>query len=279
MFQHERQLTDNRFKNNLKKRKSEETHQDTNHSSAQKLLPIKIRIRESNTIVSDEFFIDQNDNDDDVDLNNPLLLAGSLVQDLNLPDSMTNSIAISISEQTFGLIVPDDVINTNFEGIARFYRDILGAPVLQSDPSCCVVSVGPYQTISFVPHPDGVSTIISHDDLRDESALDDDDCSKPYFPSNYGPHISIYVADIRSTYKRAQAFGVTYVNPRFKRRAYNEEEVVDDCMFRCINIVDPENRGDGVILKLEHEIRSVVKRDGSLYKSCPFRDIPRICII
>ena len=138
----------------------------------------------------------------------------------------TDSLGLYMKDITF--YTP---INTNFEGIARFYRDILGAPILQSDPSCCVVSVGPYQTLSFVPHPDGVSTIVSHDDLRDESPLDDVDSSKPYFPSNYGPHISIYVADnIRSTYKRAQAFGVTYVNPRFKRRAYNEEEVVDDCM-------------------------------------------------
>ncbi len=42
-------------------------------------------------------------------------------------------------------------------------------------------------------------------------------------------------------YNRAKDLGVTYVNPRFSRKAYEEEEVVDDCMFRCLEIIDPEN--------------------------------------
>ena len=70
-----------------------------------------------------------------------------------------------------------------------------------------------------------------------------------------------------------------YVNPRFKRRSYNVEEAIDECMFRCLDIVDPEDVSAGPILKLEHEIRSVVKRDGSKYKSCPFDDIPEGCIV
>ncbi len=36
---------------------------------------------------------------------------------------------------------------------------------------------------------------------------------------------------------------------------------------------------DGVILRLEHEVRSVVKRDGRLYKSCPFDAIPDGCVV
>ena len=88
----------------------------------------------------------------------------------------------------------------------------------------------------------------------------------------------MYVADLPSSYKRANELGVAYVNPRFKRRAYTLEEAVEDCMFRCIDIVDPNNVPAGPILKLEHEIRSVIKRDGSKYKSCPFEKIPNGCV-
>ena len=47
---------------------------------------------------------------------------------------------------------------------------------------------------------------------------------------------------------------------------------------RLLDIVDPEDLGAGPILKLEHEVRSVVKRDGSKYKSCPFDEIPEGCV-
>lgn len=33
--------------------------------------------------------------------------------------------------------------------------------------------------------------------------------------------------------------------------------------LRCLDIVDPEGAVDDVILKLEHEVRSAVKRDGT----------------
>jgi hypothetical protein len=88
----------------------------------------------------------------------------------------------------------------------------------------------------------------------------------------------MYVANLEATYKRADALGVAYVNPRFKRRAYTLGEALDQCMFRCIDIVDPQNVEAGPILKLEHEIRSVIKPDGTKYKSCPFEDIPESCI-
>jgi hypothetical protein len=65
-----------------------------------------------------------------------------------------------------------------------------------------------------------------------------------------------------------------YVNPRFKRRAYTLEQAIDDCMFRCLDIVDPDSPENGIILQLEHEVRSVVQRDGSMYRSCPFNEIP-----
>eukprot|EP00559_Dactyliosolen_fragilissimus_P000734 CAMPEP_0184867442 /NCGR_PEP_ID=MMETSP0580-20130426/26568_1 /TAXON_ID=1118495 /ORGANISM="Dactyliosolen fragilissimus" /LENGTH=298 /DNA_ID=CAMNT_0027367737 /DNA_START=334 /DNA_END=1230 /DNA_ORIENTATION=+ len=177
--------------------------------------------------------------------------------------------------------------NANIAGIARFYEQILDAPVLElscdekSGGGKCVVSMGPYQTLAFqskqeheVKDTDGLNM---HVDLRDEP--ESNLSNQKYYPSNYGPHISLYIRDIRGTFRRAEAMGVTYVNPRFKRRAYNEEEVVEDCMFRCLDIVDPENLEAGTILRLEHEVRSVLRKDGSMYKSCPFENIPPGCII
>lgn len=49
-------------------------------------------------------------------------------------------------------------------------------------------------------------------------------------------------------------------------------------MFRILTIVDPENADAGPIVHLEHEVRSVIKRDGSKYKSCPFDSIPEGCV-
>jgi hypothetical protein len=161
-------------------------------------------------------------------------------------------------------------------GIGRFYQQMLGAPVLESSDSCVKVAVGPRQSLTFVPHPQG--KIVMHDDLVDTppaaSPLPE---GHPVYPSNYGPHISMYVADLPSTYQRVEQLGALYVNPRFKRQAYTLDQAIDDCMFRCLDIVDPENPQAGAILRLEHEIRSVVTRDGTKYKSCPFDEIPNAC--
>jgi hypothetical protein len=127
--------------------------------------------------------------------------------------------------------------------------------------------------LTFKTNPS--TTVESHIDLRDEAVEVPEGKSK--YLSNYGPHVSMYVKDLPSTYKRADALGLVYVNPRFKRRAYTLDEAIDDCMFRCLEIVDPKNLDDGPIIKLEHEIRSVVKKDGSMYKSCPFDEIPPGC--
>ena len=145
------------------------------------------------------------------------------------------SLGTSMKDLTF--YVP---LNTNFSGIGRFYDQIFNTPILSQDETKCVVSMGPYQTLTFESksqlHPatgdgDGDAKI-THVDLREEP--ENNPTNKPFFVSNYGPHISIYITDIRSTYNRAKDLGVTYVNPRFSRRAYHEEEVVDDCMFRCL---------------------------------------------
>eukprot|EP00540_Astrosyne_radiata_P022877 CAMPEP_0116866888 /NCGR_PEP_ID=MMETSP0418-20121206/26313_1 /TAXON_ID=1158023 /ORGANISM="Astrosyne radiata, Strain 13vi08-1A" /LENGTH=168 /DNA_ID=CAMNT_0004502641 /DNA_START=146 /DNA_END=652 /DNA_ORIENTATION=- len=157
------------------------------------------------------------------------------------------------------------------EGIARFYEQILECPVLECSESRCCISVGPRQTLSFVRHPKGRLTV-QHEDMRDDQV--EPPPGMPSFMSNYGPHVSMYVADLESTYRRADRLGLAYVNPRFKRRAYTLDEALKDCMFRCLDIVDPNDVEAGPILRLEHEVRSVVKQDGSKYKSCPFFDIP-----
>ena len=174
-----------------------------------------------------------------------------------------------------GLSIRDLTIYTpleaNIDGIARFYEQLIGCPILSKSLQECCVSVGPKQTLTFRWHPEG-KAVVEHEDLKDDLIELPEGC--PSYLSNYGPHISMYVADLEATYKRVDALNLAYVNPRFSRRAYNLEQALDDCMFRCLDIVDPENVEAGTILKLEHEIRSCIKPNGSKYKSCPFHDIP-----
>ena len=187
-------------------------------------------------------------------------------------------------ESSTGLSLSDLTIytppKTNLEGIGRFYNQVLGADLLSNHNEKCTVCMGPYQTLTFIHHPDHNVETVNHTDLREEHLDDDAElANRPLYPSNYGPHISLYVSNIRDTYRKVVDLGVAYVNPRFKRRAYTEEEVVSDCMFRCLDIVDPENVEAGVIFQLEHEVRSVLTRDGDLYKSCPFDCVPKQCRI
>ena len=150
----------------------------------------------------------------------------------------------------------------NLPGIARFYTQILGAPASSTNKSV-TIDVGPSQTLTFLQKLD--VDYVNHAELIDSEEG----------PSNYGAHISMYVADLPKTYEKSEKLGVTYVNNRFKRRAYSKDEAIDQCMFRIIDIIDPSFPENGPILKLEHEIRSVVKRDGSKYKSCPLNEIPQ----
>ena len=182
-------------------------------------------------------------------------------------------------DKSEGLAMSDLTIftppNCNLHGVGRFYEQVLGSVVLDLEPeNSCTIAVGPKQTLTFQTNP--TSTAESHVDLRDDNVQPP--AGAPIFRSNYGPHVSMYVADLSSTYKRTDALGLVYVNPRFQRRAYTLEEAIDDCMFRCLDIVDPENVDDGPILQLEHEVRSVIQRDGSMYKSCPFHEIPEGCV-
>lgn len=168
--------------------------------------------------------------------------------------------------------IPSDA---NLAGIGRFYEQVLGSVVSKcEDGECVQIQVGQQQTLTF--QTNASTNKESHVDLRDEEVEIPEGVTS--FLSNYGPHISMYVANLETAYRRADELGLAYVNPRFKRRAYTLEEALDDCMFRCLDIVDPENVEAGPIIKLEHEVRSVVKRDGSKYKSCPFYEIPEDCL-
>lgn len=184
------------------------------------------------------------------------------------------------SEEGDGMALRDLTIHTpqgcNMQGIARFYEEVMGAPILHNSAQSVVVSVGPHQTLSFVTSPSG-ETDFSHVDLRDDQILGEQTSSLPYFLSNYGPHISIYLADFCGCYEKADALNLVYVNPRFKRQAYTLDQAIDDCMFRILDIIDPDQPEAGPIVRLEHEVRSVVKRNGGKYSSCPFDEIPDVC--
>jgi len=185
-------------------------------------------------------------------------------------------------DQSEGLAMKDLTIfvkkDANLNGIGRFYSEILGGKLAKLDNDVVQIEMGPLQTLTFVPK-EGITTD-SHVDLREEEVGENDERMPegcPAYPGNYGIHISLYVADLASAYQRAADLGVAYVNTRFSRRAYTLEQAIDDCMFRTLDVVDPENIQDGPILQLEHEVRSVVKRDGTKYKSCPFDAIPEGC--
>ena len=164
----------------------------------------------------------------------------------------------------------------NLDGIGRFYEKVLGAPTikeLSSDQSISI-AMGERQTLTFQYHPDGelAKDIEHHDFSYDDDK--DEDLSLPAYPSNHGPHISLYVTNLSKAYQMAEELGVLYVNPRFSRRANTEEEAIDQCMFRLIQIVDPLDEEKKVILNLEHEVRSCITKDGTKYKSCPLINLP-----
>jgi hypothetical protein len=167
--------------------------------------------------------------------------------------------------------------DANLDGIGRFYEYVLGAKKideLSSDVSVCM-GMGERQTLTFARHPDGPNAEVSHHDFGDvmDEIDDDDDDDRPLvagYPPNRGPHVSVYVTDLAGAYGKAEELGVLYVNARFKRRAYTREQAIDQCMFHMIDVVDPlDGGGGGVIVRLEHEVRSATKRDGTRYKSCP----------
>lgn len=157
---------------------------------------------------------------------------------------------------------------TALDGIARFYEQILLAPCQNPSTAgseCVSIVVSPHQTLTFRHSSSSLASQREEDVVRDELGK---------VLSHTGPHISMYVKDLMGTYQRASAAGALFVNTRFKRQAHSLDDAVDQCMFRTLDIVDPENASAGVLFRLEHEIRSVVNRDGTKYKSCPFYEVP-----
>jgi hypothetical protein len=152
------------------------------------------------------------------------------------------------------------------EGIARFYRHILDCEVKMVDDGQRVeVQAGGGQTLAFAYCADRDS--VAHEELgEDEEGRS----------TNHGAHISMYVKDLPSAYDKADELGITYVNHRFKRRAYSLEEAVQQCMFRILDVVDPDHPENGPILRLEHEVRACITADGTKYKSCPFFEVPGV---
>ena len=90
----------------------EDNKNDTEHSKKQQdimknLKTIYIRIKEDAIVYTDVIHVDTNPALPH--LSNPILLAKSLVKDMNLPSSMTNSIAVTIAEQLHGLDVKPNI--------------------------------------------------------------------------------------------------------------------------------------------------------------------------
>mmetsp|Transcript_28068 Transcript_28068/g.86841 ORF Transcript_28068/g.86841 Transcript_28068/m.86841 type:complete len:371 (+) Transcript_28068:151-1263(+) len=149
-------------------------------------------------------------------------------------------------------------------GVKRFYTKVMGVPAADATliaGELLVLKIGPAQTLTFLKKPMGKA---AHADLGE----DDDG-----LPTNGGIHISMYVDDLGACYDAADALGLAFVNYRFKRRAHTKEEALDQCMFRVVDVVDPDAPEVGPIVQVEHEIRSTKKVDGSKYKSCPLREV------
>ena len=97
----------------------------------------------------------------------------------------------------------------------------------------------PRQTLTFAS---GARESMSH------AELGSDENGKPV---NNGAHFSLYLADLREAYAKAEALGVCYVNHHFKRRALTRTVLSSpnssrsmklrmQCMFRILTVVDPE---------------------------------------
>lgn len=223
-----------------------------------------------------KFLVEENTEDDSLRVTDPWGTEFVLIADPTLKfKDARGSQPGPLSEN--GIAMTDLTLHAtptcNFPGIARFYEHVLGTPILSSTENSCVIKVGPDQTLTFLAKSYGDNRSIQHEQLVSPEKDSDET-----YPSNYGPHISMYVKDLRKSYRKAKEINALYVNPRFKRRAYTEEEAVDQCMFRCLDIIDPLNVEDGAILRVEHEVRSVLKKNGEKYKSCPFVTIPEGCI-
>lgn len=185
-------------------------------------------------------------------------------------------------------------------GVASFYEHVFGMPMvgkrgLFDDTYSVSMATSPQQTLTIMRvdgppgmYPDPQRSIhqvlqaAARNDLpppvlQSHEGLEWSADGGQKILSNTGPHISLYIQDFAGAYKRAEALGsnVLFTNTRFKRQAANIAEAQAQSMFRVLDVVDPSNPAAGPIFRLEHECRSVLGNDGkSLYKSCPFREVP-----
>jgi len=207
---------------------------------------------------------------------------------------------------TIGLVMSDLTVNLprgktsrDIAGIARFYDHVFKTPVVAKSgrpidnyDNAHEISLGvsPYQTLTFklnnneeedqgnnIPeklHAAGDNKLSFPQPHPHEEVVRNEDGK---IISNSGPHVSMYIQDFVGTYQRAEKLGssVLFTNTRFKRQAFTFAEAKEQSMFRVLDIVDPMHPTSEPILRLEHEVRSVLGKDGkSLYKSCPFFEIP-----
>jgi len=183
----------------------------------------------------------------------------------------------------------------------RFYEHVFRAPVvgkrgLFDDTYSVSLAVSPYQTLTIMrvdgpagltPNPmRGIPQVLqqaARNSLPQPEPQSHDSSSQRGFGTearivaNTGPHVSMYIQDFAGAYERAAALGgnVLFTNTRFKRQAFSLAEAKEQSMFRVLDIVDPLEPEAGPIFRLEHECRSVLGKDGqTLYKSCPFREVP-----
>jgi len=201
-------------------------------------------------------------NDNELLVNDPW---GSLFR-LIVNDDVYDNRGIQPGDSSLPIAMNDICVNIpmncNIDGIGRFYNYVFNAPIITNNDNIQVV-VSPQQTLTFKK----VNKNINHSDIRtDDNGM----------IGNHGPHISMYITDFINSYKRAESINSLFVNYRFKRQATNINEAINDCMFRCLDIIDPNNINNGPIIQLEHEVRSIVTSDGKLYKSCPFYEIPAV---
>jgi len=127
--------------------------------------------------------------------------------------------------------------DANLDGIGRFYEHVLGARKIDelcSDGASVCIGMGERQTLTFALHPDGPNAEVSHHDFADVmDGIDDGDDDRPPVAAGYYPPNRGPHVSVYVT-DLAAAYGKA-----------------------------------GVIVRLEHEVRSATKRDGTRYKSCP----------
>lgn len=139
------------------------------------------------------------------------------------------------------------VDGAHLAGIARFYERVFGARG-ELGGGELRVPFGLHQAVTFREGP----------------------VENGGYEGGFGPHVSLYVDDLRGVWESAAAIDprLIFVNPRFANKAYTIEQAEEQCIFRLLEIVDPEDPGR-VLLRMEHEVTSAVTKDGGRNPAYP----------